>query len=101
MNDCRTLGLEYIDLYLIHYPVRLKGEKRMVFTSEDIIPLDMSTVWEAMEKCQSLGLAKSIGVSNFTCKKLADLLNHARIPPAVNQVSRNSIESIPFFLFAC
>ncbi|XP_064949236.1 non-functional NADPH-dependent codeinone reductase 2-like [Musa acuminata AAA Group] len=90
-ESLRTLGLEYIDLYLIHYPVRLKGEKRMVFTGEDMIPLDMPTVWEAMEKCQSLGLAKSIGVSNFTCKKLADLLNHARIPPAVNQVEVNPI----------
>ncbi|CAL9148530.1 non-functional NADPH-dependent codeinone reductase 2-like [Musa acuminata AAA Group] len=90
-ESLRTLGLEYIDLYLIHHPVRLKGEKRMVFTGEDVIPLDMPTVWEAMEKCQSLGLAKSIGVSNFTCKKLADLLNHARIPPAVNQVEVNPI----------
>ncbi|KAJ8498497.1 hypothetical protein OPV22_009049 [Ensete ventricosum] len=51
----------------------------------------MPTVWEAMEKCQSLGLAKSIGVSNFTCKKLADLLTHARIPPAVNQVEVHPI----------
>ncbi|CAL9073215.1 unnamed protein product [Musa textilis] len=82
----RTLGLEYIDLYLIHYPVRLKGEIQMVFASDDVTTVDMPTVWEAMEKCQSLGLAKSVGVSNFTCKKLADLLNHARIPPAVNQV---------------
>ncbi|RRT77668.1 hypothetical protein B296_00000849 [Ensete ventricosum] len=85
-ESLRTLGLEYIDLYLIHYPVRLKGDKQMVFTSEDMIPLDMPTVWEAMEKCQGLGLAKSIGVSNFTCRKLADLLSHAKIPPAVNQL---------------
>ncbi|RWW41897.1 hypothetical protein BHE74_00052591 [Ensete ventricosum] len=101
-ESLRTLGLEYIDLYLIHYPVRLKGDKQMVFTSEDMIPLDMPTVWEAMEKCQGLGLAKSIGVSNFTCRKLADLLSHAKIPPAVNQVSLNSIDSflknIYFFL---
>lgn len=94
--------MEYIDLCLIHYPVRLKGDKQMVFTSEDMIPLDMPTVWEAMEKCQSLGLAKSIGVSNFTCRKLADLLSHAKVPPAVNQVSLNSsysfLKNIYFFL---
>lgn len=85
MNS-RTLGLDYVDLYLVHFPVRLKGEKSMVFTNEDMIPLDMPSVWEAMERCQSLGLAKSIGVSNFTCKKIIDLLQHAKIPPAVNQV---------------
>ncbi|RRT77672.1 hypothetical protein GW17_00006094 [Ensete ventricosum] len=96
-ESLRTLGLEYIDLYLIHYPVRLKGEKQIVFTSEDMMTVDMPTVWEAMEKCQSLGLAKSIGVSNFTCKKLADLLNHARIPPAVNQVSRHCVEVHPIW----
>ncbi|XP_009408565.2 non-functional NADPH-dependent codeinone reductase 2 isoform X2 [Musa acuminata AAA Group] len=71
--------------------LRLKGDKQIVFTSEDMIPLDMPTVWEAMEKCQSLGLAKSIGVSNFTCRKLADLLSHAKVPPAVNQVEINPI----------
>ena len=39
-----------------------------------------------MEDCQRLGLTKSIGVSNFSCKKLTDILAFAKIPPAVNQV---------------
>ncbi|PHU02706.1 Non-functional NADPH-dependent codeinone reductase 2 [Capsicum chinense] len=42
-----------------------------------------------MEECQKLGLTKSIGVSNFSCKKLADVLATAKIPPAVNQVEVN------------
>ncbi|KHN05967.1 NAD(P)H-dependent 6'-deoxychalcone synthase [Glycine soja] len=46
-------------------------------------------VWKGMEECQKLGLAKSIGVSNFTCKKLEDLLSFATIPPSVNQVEMN------------
>ncbi|RZR99455.1 hypothetical protein BHM03_00029026 [Ensete ventricosum] len=54
--------------------------------SEDILPLDLKSVWGAMEECQRLGLAKSIGVSNFTRKKIAELLQIAKIPPAVNQV---------------
>ena len=48
--------------------------------------MDMKSVWEAMESCQNLGLTKSIGVSNFSCKKISDLLSTAKIPPAVNQV---------------
>lgn len=48
--------------------------------------MDMKSVWEEMEECQKLGLTKSIGVSNFSCKKLDQILAIAKIPPAVNQV---------------
>jgi diketogulonate reductase-like aldo/keto reductase len=49
--------------------------------------MNFKSVWEAMQECQDLGLTKSIGVSNFSCKKLSDILAFAKIPPAVNQVS--------------
>ena len=82
------MGLEYVDLYLIHWPVRLKPEVDGVLEvrKEDVIPFDIKGTWEAMEECHRLGLAKSIGVSNFGIKKLAQLLENATIPPAVNQV---------------
>ncbi|KAJ9708651.1 hypothetical protein PVL29_000600 [Vitis rotundifolia] len=44
-----------------------------------------------MEDCQKLGLTKAIGVSNFSSKKLDDLLRIAKIPPAVNQVEMNPL----------
>ncbi|KAF6174488.1 hypothetical protein GIB67_004682 [Kingdonia uniflora] len=53
---------------------------------EDPLPMDFKSVWATMEECQELGLTKSIGVSNFSCKKLEDILPNARIPPAVSQV---------------
>ncbi|CAK9147180.1 unnamed protein product [Ilex paraguariensis] len=53
---------------------------------EMVHPLDIKSVWEGMEECQSLGLAKAIGVSNFSCNKLEELLSVAKIPPAINQV---------------
>ncbi|KAF8407549.1 hypothetical protein HHK36_006683 [Tetracentron sinense] len=85
------LGLEYVDLYLVHWPARLKkGEMVFPFNKEDLLPFDMRGTWEAMEECCRLGLAKSIGVSNFACKKLSQLLAHATIPPAVNQVELNA-----------
>jgi diketogulonate reductase-like aldo/keto reductase len=53
---------------------------------EDIVPMDLRGVWRAMEECHRLGLARMIGVSNFTTTKLQELLAIAEIPPAVNQV---------------
>ena len=76
-----------MDLYLIHFPVRLKQGIVGEHSNEDVIPFDIKGTWEAMEECYRLGLAKSVGVSNFGCKKLSQLLHHATIPPAVNQVS--------------
>ncbi|ERN11059.1 hypothetical protein AMTR_s00024p00111030 [Amborella trichopoda] len=58
---------------------------------EHHLPFDMRGTWEAMEKCCRMGLTKSIGVSNFSCKKLGDLLAHATIPPAVNQVEMHPL----------
>ncbi|KAK9090815.1 hypothetical protein Sjap_023992 [Stephania japonica] len=87
-ESLRKLGLEYVDLYLIHAPVTLESHV-MEFTSckkDEISPLDIKSVWAAMEEVQKLGQAKSIGVSNFTCRKLTELLHHAKIIPAVNQV---------------
>ncbi|XVE75120.1 hypothetical protein DITRI_Ditri12bG0071300 [Diplodiscus trichospermus] len=89
-RSLENLKLEYLDLYLIHWPVSLKPGIRelLVFNAEDILPMDLGSVWSAMEDCQRLGLTKSIGVSNFSRKKLADVLV-AKIPPAVNQVELN------------
>ncbi|KAH9290403.1 hypothetical protein KI387_034520, partial [Taxus chinensis] len=56
--------------------------KRRTFFS---FPLDIESIWRGMEQCVELGLTKSIGVSNLSCKKLSDLLSHANISPAVNQ----------------
>ncbi|XP_061358170.1 protein REDOX 2-like isoform X1 [Gastrolobium bilobum] len=86
----RKLRLEYVDLYLIHWPLRLRpGVELINISEEDVFPLDMKGTWEAMEECYRLGLAKSIGVSNFGIKKLNQLLENATVLPAVNQVEMN------------
>ena len=81
--------MEYVDLYLIHWPIALKtlGNYEIPCDTNDIVPLDIQSVWEAMEECQAIGLTKLIGVSNFSRKKIDNLLATAKIPPAVNQVS--------------
>ncbi|KAJ4791082.1 NAD(P)-linked oxidoreductase superfamily protein [Rhynchospora pubera] len=88
----RNLQMDYVDLYLIHWPVSAKpGKINLPFPKDEIEEFDMRSVWEAMEECNRLGLAKSIGVSNFSCKKLEHLLSFAKIPPAANQVEVNPL----------
>ncbi|KAI8021826.1 Non-functional NADPH-dependent codeinone reductase 2 [Camellia lanceoleosa] len=91
-KSLKNLGLEYLDLYLVHWPVSSKpGKYELPVNKQELLPLDFKSVWEAMEECHSLGLTKSIGVSNFSCKKLQLLLSTAKIPPAVNQVEMNPL----------
>ncbi|XP_031493535.1 non-functional NADPH-dependent codeinone reductase 2-like [Nymphaea colorata] len=89
----QALQLDYLDLYLIHWPVRLRKSEAMCleFPKDDILPFDMISTWKAMEECQELGLTKSIGVCNFSCKKLSQLLAAATIPPSVNQVEMHPL----------
>lgn len=84
-NTLKDLQLDYVDLYLIHWPVRFKkGVPRN--SPGSVIPTDIPATWRAMEALYDSRKARAIGVSNFSSKKLSDLLNIARIPPAVNQV---------------
>jgi diketogulonate reductase-like aldo/keto reductase len=69
-ESLKKLGLEYIDLYIIHWPV---PEKRI-------------ESWKVLEKLLKTGRVKSIGVSNFTVKHLQELMKNSKIVPAVNQV---------------
>ncbi|CAL4915953.1 unnamed protein product [Urochloa decumbens] len=85
----QNLQMEYVDLYLIHFPVSMKVTEAggwSMLVKENLVAMDMKGVWEEMEECHRQGLAKAIGVSNFTCKKLERLLSFAEIIPAVNQV---------------
>jgi diketogulonate reductase-like aldo/keto reductase len=68
----KKLGLSYVDLYLIHWP--LPGRDLYVET------------WRAFEKLKADGLARSIGVSNFLIPHLEKLLAETEVVPAVNQI---------------
>ncbi|KAL8159024.1 LOW QUALITY PROTEIN: hypothetical protein V2J09_000561, partial [Rumex salicifolius] len=83
--DCRNLKIDY--------PVSSKpGKYDFSVAKEDFLPFGFAEIWGAMEKCQKLGLARAIGVSNFSSKKLLDILSIAKIPPVVNQLLRSNIE---------
>ena len=90
-TPCRTLQLEYLDLFLIHWPIATKpGKVTYPIEVSEIVEFDTKGVWASMEECQRLGLTKAIGVSNFSINKLEKLLSLATIPPAVNQVVNNN-----------
>jgi alcohol dehydrogenase (NADP+) len=83
------LGLEYLDLYLIHWPIALKPSAVLPGSAADFLPLSEAPIhetWAAMEAAVGAGLIRHLGVSNFSTKKLSDLLPHCKIKPEVNQV---------------
>ncbi|XP_040894247.1 aldose reductase-related protein 2 isoform X2 [Toxotes jaculatrix] len=84
------LQLDYLDLYLVHFPVGLKKMGDELFPKKDgemlTSDVDYVDVWRGMEALQASGKVKSIGVSNFTILQLERLLALCRVPPAVNQV---------------
>ncbi|XP_047045743.1 deoxymugineic acid synthase 1-D-like [Lolium rigidum] len=89
-ESLQNLQLEYVDMYLIHLPVSLRpGPVVFPAKREDAMPFDFEGVWREMEECHRLGLAKAIGVSNFTTRHLDKILAAATVPPAVNQVELN------------
>lgn len=89
----KSLGLDYVDLYLVHLPMGTKytSDTEMVLRTPDGELLvdygtDIIAIWKEMVAIKQLGLAKSIGVSNFTVKQLRRLMAQPMTPPAVNQV---------------
>lgn len=96
LND---LKLDYLDLYLIHFPISLAFVPFDVryppewFHDPDAPeptmksqPVPIQETWRAMEALQRDGLVKNIGVANFGVSLLRDLMSYAEIPPAVLQV---------------
>ncbi|KAG7103587.1 Aldehyde reductase 1 like protein [Verticillium longisporum] len=87
------LGTDYVDLYLIHWPVSFSkpAEKKQRFPlaadgGVDVIDVPASETWKAMEALVKKGKIRSIGVSNFSKARIEDLLKTAEIKPAVNQI---------------
>jgi alcohol dehydrogenase (NADP+) len=83
------LQLEYLDLYLIHWPVHFKPGVVSPSSGKDFLPWDAIPIletWAALEDCVHKGLVRNIGVSNFSTTKLQTLVNGASIAPAMNQI---------------
>ena len=85
----RNLQLDYLDLYLMHWPVALKPGVPFPKSADDMVSLKelpVETTWAAMETLMDNNQTRQIGVSNFSVKKLQDLIGKARYKPAMNQI---------------
>jgi diketogulonate reductase-like aldo/keto reductase len=83
-QSLRRLGVDQVDLYLIHWPAG-----------------GPTWAWPGMERARELGLARSIGVSNFGASELGDVIAAGTIAPAVNQVEFSPLEYRRGLLDAC
>lgn len=98
------LQLEYLDLYLVHWPIALKQGVLAPRSAADLIPLrelPLAQTWAAMEPAVELGLARHLGVSNFSAAKLQALHAGARVKPEVNQVELHPYLQQPELLASC
>ncbi|RZC42761.1 Aldo ket red domain containing protein, partial [Asbolus verrucosus] len=87
----KNLQLDYLDLYLMHWPQGFKEGPEFVPTDPETglcIPSDIDYVdtWKAMEELQKKGLTRSLGISNFNSKQIERLSKFATIVPVTNQV---------------
>ncbi|CAD7083088.1 unnamed protein product [Hermetia illucens] len=91
-KSLENLGLDYIDLYLIHFPMGFayvddatpipKAERATFVTTNDY---DCVDIWKPMEQLVKKGLVRSIGISNFNADQTERILGNCEIKPVVNQ----------------
>jgi alcohol dehydrogenase (NADP+) len=85
----KNLQLDYLDLYLIHWPVALIYDVNYPQKADEMISLNdlpLSTTWQAVIALKEKGLTRHIGVSNFSIKKISQLRDETRVLPEALQV---------------
>ncbi|KAG4441588.1 H/ACA snoRNP pseudouridylase subunit [Cadophora sp. M221] len=92
----KSLGLDYVDLYLMHWPVAMnpngnheKFPKHPDGSRDLVTDWKHTQTWKALEKLVATGKVKAIGVANYSVKYLEELLPEATIVPAVNQIENH------------
>lgn len=95
-KSLKSLGLDYVDLYLVHWPLLMNPDgnddrfPKLPDGSRDIIrSYDHVDTWKQMEAVLKTGKAKAIGVCNYSKRYLEELLPKATVVPAVNQIENH------------
>ena len=100
----KDLQLDYLDLYLIHWPVAFKKGVGFPESNDDYLSLEEVPIietWKEMLKAKEQGLVKHVGVSNFSEKKLNNLMAETTDVPEVNQVELHPFLQQPQLLDFC
>jgi alcohol dehydrogenase (NADP+) len=103
-KSLQDLGLDYLDLYLIHWPIPLRPGKAFSRSAADFLSQTESPIhgtWEGLEAGVGAGLTRHIGVSNFSVKKLRDLVSRCKIKPEVDQVELHPLLQQPELVAYC
>lgn len=95
-DTLQELGLEYLDLYLMHWPVAFDShDGNMRPEKDNVVLLDLQTsvvdTWKAMIELKKSGKVKSIGVSNFRTDVLEGIIKATGVAPAVNQIEAHPL----------
>jgi diketogulonate reductase-like aldo/keto reductase len=78
-DSLSRLRLDYVDLYLVHWPIAFKQG------TNDVVDVPLRNTWEAMEPLVEKGLVRSIGISNYSVQQMEDLLKYCKVKPVTNQ----------------
>ena len=103
-DSLRKLNLDYLDLYLVHWPVAFKPGVSFPTEPSEYVPLEqlpLNETWSGMVAAKEQGLARHIGVSNFSPKKLENLLKETDTTPEVNQVEMHPLLQQPGLFEYC
>lgn len=102
-NTLKNLQLDYLDLYLIHFPVCWKhtGIETPGWGASELGDTPLIDTWRAMEGLVGKGLARSIGVSNYPLLLMHDLTTQAKIQPACNQIEAHAYYQRPSLVNYC
>ncbi|REE05585.1 aldo/keto reductase [Marinoscillum furvescens] len=85
----KDLQLDYLDLYLIHWPIAMKPGAGFPQSADDFLTLaeaPLEDTWQEMEAAQADGLVRHIGVSNFNIATIELIAQSAKVMPEMNQV---------------
>ncbi|KAG0267082.1 hypothetical protein BG011_009154 [Mortierella polycephala] len=89
-TSLKNLGLDYVDLYLMHWPLAFKSGPEPVTKDADgkivFENVDFTDTYKAMEDLLATGKTKAIGVSNFSIENLEKIIDSCKVVPAANQV---------------
>ncbi|WP_109830969.1 aldo/keto reductase [Reichenbachiella versicolor] len=103
-RSLKALKLDYLDLYLIHWPVAMKSRIDLPSSGADFISLEeipLIETWNELIELKKTGKIKHIGVSNFSKSKIEEITKLSGIKPEMNQFERHAYNQQPELVDYC